>query len=311
MLKTDHVNELKEILIADRVHKIEEGKLYNCLKESKSSQFYAELFSDSFQGKAKPELYDKVKAEGEQKGSAYRIMNRLVDFLKGELSADAIVIEIGGGVHQKRSGDAYARFKNYYPLDISYSSISRYTTTFNKTGFVADAQVLPFKDGTVDCIFTHTFLEHPIHPDKVLEEIVRVLKPGGIVIHNDAWFCRWWHTYGIVGLKRFSSMALSEKLIWLAAKITEIPFLRIPPIILRRLYAEVFTSKNIKVPLRYRKLKPNYELHLGCDEDAASRIDPMDVVRFYESRDFSLIEPLSFLQRIFYGNKPIALRKTP
>lgn len=104
-----------------------------------------------------------------------------------------------GGVHQRRSADAYKKFKNYFPLDISTSSIERYSMRHNKTGIVAGATELPFKDVSIDCVFTNTFLEHPLEPEKVTIEIVRVLKKGGIVVHNDAWFCRWWQRYGVVG----------------------------------------------------------------------------------------------------------------
>jgi hypothetical protein len=143
----------------------------------------------------------------------------------------------------------------------------------------------------------------------VLREIVRVLKPGGIVVHNDAWFCRWWQRYGVVNLKKFGSLNAREKAIVIASKITELPFLRIPPILIRRLTRHFFTGKVQRGQLPYKKLRPNYSLHLGCDEDAASSLDPVDVILFYEASGFSLVHDLSFSQRIFHPNRYILLRK--
>ena len=300
---------IKDIIIDKKLKKEENNKIYNFLEESKSAKFYEELFSEISIKEDKPELYEQVKQLIKEKQNAYGIMEEVVSFLERELHKDDIVIEIGGGIYQTRSANAYNRFNNYFPLDISYSSIKRYCEKFNKAGFVGDAKELPFKDNSIDCIFTHTFLEHPLEPEKVLSEISRVLKVGGIVIHNDAWFCRWWHKYGLIGLKKYQKMTAKEKMIHIGAKISELKVLRIPPIILNRLYKEFFQSKRAPIDLIYKKLQPNYQLHLGCDEDAASSIDPIDVVRFHESRNFTLVNQLLFTQRLFYPNKYIILKK--
>ena len=303
------MNDVSLFIDKEKIKSVEKGKIYNSLEESVSSEFYAELFSEATETAAKPELYESLKQKHKGTGIANKIMEEIVGFLEKELPEDSILIEIGGGVSQSRSADAYKRFKNYFPLDISQTSISRYSDAYDKVGFIADAEELPFTDASIDCIFTHTFLEHPIRPEKVVAEIVRVLKPGGIIVHNDAWFCRWWQRYGVVGLKSVSNMSFKEKMVWLGSRITEFPLFRIPPIILRRLFRELLISTKSEIPLVYQKLEPNYNLHLGCDEDAASSLDPVNVIRYYESRGFSLIRPLSFKQRLFHPNKYIMLRK--
>jgi ubiquinone/menaquinone biosynthesis C-methylase UbiE len=285
------------------------GKLLNFTKESDSSRFYDELFSDDFKKKNDEfDLYEKLKTKAQMTGKSYHEMEKLVNLLKSKLSDDAIVIEIGGGIHQARSSFSCNKFKHYYPLDISYSSIKRYTDKFDKQGIVADATHLPFKNQSLDCIFTHTFLEHPLNPQNVIDEIIRVLKPGGIILHNDAWFCRWWHRYGIINIKSFWKMTFKEKIISLIASITEFKLLRYTLIISSRILKEIGAFEN-KSKLVYKKLKPNYNLHLGCDEDAASSIDPLDVISYYERNGFASINKLSKIQRISYPNKYIMLRK--
>jgi SAM-dependent methyltransferase len=300
---------IKDIIVDGKLKKVESNSIYNFLDESDSARYYDELFSEAPKKQNELELYDQVRQLLDKEQNAYGIMEEIIRFLEQQLDREAIVIEIGGGVYQGRSVNAYSRFNNYFPLDISYSNIRRYCETFNKLGFVGDATALPFKDNSIDCIFTHTFLEHPLEPQKVLSEISRVLKIGGIVVHNDAWFCRWWQGYGFIGLKKYESMTKKEKMIHIVAKISEMKVLRIPPIILKRLFKDIFQSKKKPINLAYKKLQPNYELYLGCDEDAATSIDPIDVVRFYESRNFDLVNQLSFTQRLFYPNKYIILKK--
>ena len=50
---------------------------------------------------------------------------------------------------------------------------------------VADAHDMPMvADGTVDCVVTISTLEHVRYPGKVIDEIFRILKPGGILYVN-------------------------------------------------------------------------------------------------------------------------------
>lgn len=45
--------------------------------------------------------------------------------------------------------------------------------------FVADVTHLPFEDGTYDIVLSMQVLEHVTDPQKVVQEMARVLKPGG------------------------------------------------------------------------------------------------------------------------------------
>ena len=50
-----------------------------------------------------------------------------------------------------------------------------------ETDFIADAHDIPLADASVDGVWIQAVLEHVIQPDRVVAEIHRVLKPGGIV----------------------------------------------------------------------------------------------------------------------------------
>lgn len=45
--------------------------------------------------------------------------------------------------------------------------------------FLADAHALPLTDATLDCVFSYAVLEHLHNPFLAIQEVSRVLKPGG------------------------------------------------------------------------------------------------------------------------------------
>lgn len=275
-------------------------KLYNYSESSDSANFYQNQFSKGSE-KQKEETPDFNKVPKE--------MNELISFLKKNVDENAIVVELGGSRYQHRSGYPNHFFKNYLPLDISYSSIKAYVEMYDRYGIVADACRLPFKDSSIDVVFTHTFLEHPLKPEDVLLEINRVLKPGGYVVHSDAWNCRWWQKYGIVGIKKFTDLKLKEKMIYFAAKITEFKLFRFSVIVLQRFVRILCLSKSKPINLKYKKLNPNYTLYLYCDEDAASSIDPIDVMLFYNSRNYTSIPNYKFIDKLFFRKLNIYFQK--
>lgn len=309
---------LRDALKADAITRTESADLrvVDCVEDTAAATFYAELFDEKLK-KERPENWEAAKEMDTRPGGRNKSDERpvdpewvgIVDFLTGELPKDALVIELGGGVYQRRCGFMYRHFENYFPLDISRTSIAEYAARFDRWGIASDATRLPFKDASVDCVFSRTFMEHVPEPGKALAEIARVLKPGGIVLHDDAWFCRWWNRFGVVGLKKFGNMTFKERLVWLASRVTEFAPLRMPKVILPRLFRELLVSRKNPLELPFGRLQPNYDLHLGCDEDAAASIDPLNVVRFYESRGFRLVKPMSFKQRILLRNTHVILRQ--
>jgi ubiquinone/menaquinone biosynthesis C-methylase UbiE len=299
---------IKQDFISRRNHS-DQKSVYDFTEKSVQSDYYNLLFSEK-KISANRSLYNQTKStDSKLRTESLNNINAVVDFMKNILHPESILVEIGGGVHQERSGYIYKEFINYYPLDISQSSIKKYVEKYNRTGVIADANKLPFENNSLDAIFTHTFLEHISKPEIILSEIARVLKPGGLVIHVDAWFCRWWQRFGVVGLKRFGEMTIKEKLISIGSQITELKLLRFPPIIIKRFINELMMDKSIPARFKYKKLKPNYELFLGCDEDAASSIDPISIINFYETRGFSNYQKLSFSEKLFFRSPYVIMQK--
>jgi uncharacterized protein YbaR (Trm112 family)/SAM-dependent methyltransferase len=61
-----------------------------------------------------------------------------------------------------------------------------------KADFVADAHRIPMADGTVDGVLLQGVVEHVARPWDIAAEIVRILKPGGVVF-CEAPFVQWYH----------------------------------------------------------------------------------------------------------------------
>jgi len=82
-------------------------------------------------------------------------------FLK-EFPEDAVLLNIGSGVHRFE--------KNVINVDIF---------PYTEVDIVADATALPFAENSVDGIVCEMLIEHVPNPQKIIDEIFRVLRPGG------------------------------------------------------------------------------------------------------------------------------------
>lgn len=279
------------------------NKVYDFSKSSKSLDFYNKQFYNN----NKNVIGEGLRTEDISKSPPEMI--EVNSFLLKNIDSNSIFIELGGSKYQRRSGFPYFFYKNYFPLDISQQSMIGYSELYDRFSISCDAEELPFQDEKIDVIMTHTFLEHTINPNKVLNEIDRVLKRGGYVIHSDAWNCRWWQRFGIFGIKKITELTLKNKLLYIIIFLSENKILRRFFIVSKRFLKETFISVKRHNNLIFKKLKPNYELNLFCDEDAASSIDPVDLIRFYKSRGYILVPNLSFFKLLFYNKPTIYLKK--
>ncbi|MGQ9617986.1 MAG: methyltransferase domain-containing protein [Candidatus Aminicenantia bacterium] len=100
---------------------------------------------------------------------AKRNMKKIMDLLREKENIK--ILNIGCG----------ERFISGKVLTNKYKKINVDIFPFHGVDTLADAHFLPFKEETFDLVICQALLEHTKAPWKVSEEILRVLKKGGIV----------------------------------------------------------------------------------------------------------------------------------
>jgi SAM-dependent methyltransferase len=105
---------------------------------------------------------------------APRLARRLAqDAAALDPSRRPVVLVIGGGTLGSGLAGLYA------DPAIDILAFDVYPSLY--TQFVADGQAIPLADGSVDGAIVQAVLEHVLEPARVVAEIHRVLRPGGVV----------------------------------------------------------------------------------------------------------------------------------
>lgn len=108
------------------------------------------------------------------------------------------VLDVGAGPRQ--FADAFrGAGARYVPVDYDAT-----VSSVREGGLVASAAQLPLADGSVDVVFSSNLMEHVEDPKQVADELVRVLRPGGILyLSYTNWLSPWgghetspWHWLG-------------------------------------------------------------------------------------------------------------------
>lgn len=133
------------------------------------------------------------------------------DFL-GKTGAGSSILIVGGGTRGEGTASLWAS------TEIVRVSFDVYASP--NIQFVADAHAIPIRDGSVDGVWIQAILEHVVDPVKVVAEIHRVLKPGGLVyaetpfmqqVHEGAFdFFRFTHSAHRLLFRRFEEIASGQ-----------------------------------------------------------------------------------------------------
>ncbi|MCY1720526.1 methyltransferase domain-containing protein [Prolixibacteraceae bacterium Z1-6] len=70
-------------------------------------------------------------------------------------------------------------------MDISHTNVGKALEKYpykNHSGVVADVLNLPFRENSFDCIIASEIIEHVVHPNHFVENLIRILKPGGVLL---------------------------------------------------------------------------------------------------------------------------------
>lgn len=103
--------------------------------------------------------------------SAKRDSRELMSVLLSYIPEGARVLDLGCG---PRDQAVPVEFLGHKYVGVDYTNTS--------ADFLADAHAIPFASSSFDCILSYAVLEHLHNPYIAIQEITRVLKPGGIYI---------------------------------------------------------------------------------------------------------------------------------
>lgn len=173
------------------------------------------------------------------------------------------VLEIGAGTGRD-SFPFLARGSEVYVLDYSPAAMQIISQLNHEkeekvNAILGDAFMIPVSDNSVDIVFHQGLLEHFKDPLKILEENVRVLKPGGFLLIDvpqkyhyytvikhllilfNKWFAGWETQFSINELKQLAEQAgvdvISQYGSWKR------------PSILYRIIREILLKIGVKLPL--------------------------------------------------------------
>lgn len=165
------------------------------------------------------ELYlrgeNEKKAYLNQTAKRYELEPYILDFAGFENAANKKVLEIGVGLgadHQ-RFAEAGA---DLHGIDLTPRAIENTSQRFRLFGLqsqlqVADAEKLPFENNSYDIVYSWGVIHHSPDTPKAVDEIHRVLKPGGearIMIYHTYSFVGYmlWMRYALMRLRPYTSL---------------------------------------------------------------------------------------------------------
>lgn len=166
------------------------------------------------------------------------------------------------------------------------------------TDFVADAHSIPLRDESVDCVVIQAVLEHVLNPWRVVDELFRVVRQGGIVyaetpfmqqVHEGAYdftrFTESGHRWLFRKFELLDSGAIGGPVLvlaWTSASLLRA--LRAPPKVqgaVRRLLSWLSHRTDQALNQRIGADSASAVYFMGRKANELSEISPSDIIDFY------------------------------
>lgn len=204
-------------------------------------------------------------------------VHRLKQWISEHHLHDKRVLEVGSGL-----GILQHLVDDYIGIDIA-STAGAYC---HKPFMTASATALPFADNSFDGIWSIWVLEHLDEPEQMLQEMARVLKPGGGLFLCAAWDVAPWVAQGY-HVRPFRDLTWRGRL----TKVTVLPrimrpYRQLSTLVHRFQRLAKYAKTQGLQPLDYRPLTPNLDTFWDSDADACSAVDSHAVWLWYVKRGF-------------------------
>jgi ubiquinone/menaquinone biosynthesis C-methylase UbiE len=207
------------------------------------------------------------------------------------------VLEVGCG-----TGLLQDLAPNYVGVDIAASSAQYMHQPF----CTCSATTLPFADNTFDAVWTFWVLEHVDHPQAMLDEIRRVLKPGGGAFICAAFAVEPWVSQGL-HKRPWGDLTPRQQLNKLTIPLrSSVPYKIVTTLPLRVYDLLQYMRQRQPTTLRYRPLQPNYETYWDYDADACASLDSYSVALYFLSRGDTSYYGLGPVRSLLRRSRPQA-----
>lgn len=258
--------------------------------------YYEQVWSGSASKKpmspAVASLLPEIKAES---------IATVRDFVARYALEEARTLDVGAG-----SGQLQDIVVDYTGLDIAASA----ATHFHKPFVQGSALDLPFEDNAFDSVWTLAMLEHVPDPEKALEEIRRVGRPGALLLIAPAWNCVSWTAYGYQ-VRPYEDLTWTGKLAKSSLVIRANPLFRFSYMAPTRLLRYASFRLWGQQRFRYTAIRPNYTNYWMFDADAVASFDAVEAITWFLSRgDECLNCPDNLRDLVLYPARPIHIRLT-
>jgi SAM-dependent methyltransferase len=214
---------------------------------------------------------------------------------------DGLILELGCGMGALAQVDPV-----YVGLDFSLVALRKFAVL--KPRLNADMQRLPIRSGSIRLIFSWAALEHVPYPELVLDEICRVLKPGGILLLAPAWNCRSWAAEGLP-VRDYSELGWIDRISKATIPIRDHILWRGMWALPRRLARELRAMRGNPLAFTYRRLCPNLSKYVYTDCDAFTSMDPQAAIIFFRTRKWNVLSHPSLFSRLFARHEPVVVQK--
>lgn len=208
-----------------------------------------------------------------------------------------IEIGCGRGVYQDL-------VRHYVGTDISDTAGKNIRKVFKQ----CSATELPFQDGEFDGAWSIWVFEHVPNPEKAMEEVRRVLKPGGLLFFAPAWQCRPWAADGYP-VRPYSDFGLGGKIYKAMIPLRNSVLWRSLFMFPRRAFRLLaWKLRGGPMRFRFRTIRANYEKFWMADSDAVNSMDAYEAILWFKSRGDEILHPPTPLRQFLIRNGHIIVR---
>ena len=131
----------------------------------------------------------------------------LADVLEANLAGRQRILDVGCGDGSASGGWLAGRCAGYVGVDVSPAAVEAARARGLDARVIEDAGTLPFEDASFDGVLCTEVLEHLFDPLGALEEIRRVLRPGGRVVMTVPNVAHWRYRVDLALFGRFNPRA--------------------------------------------------------------------------------------------------------